>query len=124
MKMKCYHKILSISYKNHVTNEEVCVKIQQAIGPREDLLTMVKIGKLKRYRHVSRSSGLVKTISQGIVKGGKKTRQTEKEEGRQHQEMDMPGVRQVPEGKGEQRQMEEAGCEVICGVPTTPAVMG
>ena len=44
--------------------------------------------------------------------------------GRQHQEMDMPGVRQVPEGKREQRKMEEAGCEVICGVPTTPAVKG
>ena len=34
---------------------------------------------------------------------GKKTRQTEEEVGRQHQEMDRPGVRQVPEGNGEQR---------------------
>ena len=33
---------------------------------------------------------------------GKKTRQTEEEVGRQHQEMDRPGVRQVPEGSGEQ----------------------
>ena len=31
-----------------------------------------------------------------------KTRQTEKEVGRQHQGMDRPGVRQVPEGSGEQ----------------------
>ena len=29
---------------------------------------------------------------------GKKTRQTEEEVGRQHQGMDGPGVRQVPEG--------------------------
>ena len=36
MEMKCYHKILCISYKDHVTNEEVCAKIQQAIGPHED----------------------------------------------------------------------------------------
>ena len=33
MKMRCYHKILHISYKDHVTNEDVRTKIQQAIGP-------------------------------------------------------------------------------------------
>ena len=36
--------------------------------------------------------------------------------------MDGPGVRKVPEGSAEQRKMEETGCEVICGAPTTPAV--
>ena len=35
-------KILHISYKDHVTNEQVRAKIQQAIGPHEDLLTIVK----------------------------------------------------------------------------------
>ena len=34
---------------------------------------------------------------------GKKTRQAEEELGRQHQGMDRPGVRQVPEGSGEKR---------------------
>ena len=53
---------------------------------------------------------------------GKKTRQTEKEVGRQHQRMDWPGVRQVPEGRGEKRKMEETGCEIICDAPTTLAV--
>ena len=70
--MSCYRKILSISYKDHVTNEEVCAKIQQAIGPHEDLLTIVKGRKLQWYGHVSRSSCLVKTILQsGTVKGGR-----------------------------------------------------
>ena len=31
-----------ISYKDHVTNEEVCAKIQQAIGLHEDDLTIIK----------------------------------------------------------------------------------
>ena len=31
MEMRCYCKILHISYKVHVTNEEVGAKIQQAI---------------------------------------------------------------------------------------------
>ena len=69
MKMRCYRRILHISYKDHVTNEEICAKIQQAIGPHEDLLTTVKRGKLQWYGHVSRSSGLAKTILQGTVKG-------------------------------------------------------
>ena len=42
----CYRKILCISYKAHVTNEEVRAKIQQAIGLHEDLLTIVKRRKL------------------------------------------------------------------------------
>ena len=31
MEIRCYRGILHISYKDHVTNEEVCAKIQQAI---------------------------------------------------------------------------------------------
>ena len=42
MEIRCYRKILHISYKDHVTNEEVRAKIQQAIGPHEDLLTILK----------------------------------------------------------------------------------
>ena len=55
---------------------------------------------------------------------GKKTRRTKEEEGRQHQGMDRPGVRQVPEGSGEQGKMKKTGCEIICGAPATLAVKG
>ena len=55
---------------------------------------------------------------------GEKTRQREEEVGRQHQRMDRPGVRQVPEGSGKQGKMEKTGCEIICGAPTTLAVKG
>ena len=72
--MRCYHKILKlrISHKDHVTNKEVCAKIQQAIGPHEDLLTTLKRCKMQWYGHVTRSSGLVKTILQGTVKEGRR----------------------------------------------------
>ena len=72
MEMRCYRKILRISYKDHVTNEEVCAKIQQAIGPQEDLLTIVKRRKLQWYGHLSGSSGPAETILQGTVKGGRR----------------------------------------------------
>ena len=44
--------------------------------------------------------------------------------GRQHQGMDRPGVRQVPEGSGEQGKTEKTGCKIICSAPTTFAVKG
>ena len=72
MEMRFYRRILRISYKDHVTNEEVRAKIQQVIGPHEDLMTTVKRRKLPWYGHVSRSSGLAKTILQGTVKGGRR----------------------------------------------------
>ena len=122
MEIRCYRKILCISHKDHVTNEEVRAKIQQAIGPHEDLLTIVKrlqtavvwsclpfirSGQNHLARHTER---------------GKKTKQTGEKVGRVHQGMDRPAVPQVPEGSGEQGRMEETGCKIICGAPTTLAV--
>ena len=46
MEMRCYRKILRIIYKDHATNEEVRAKTQQAVGPHENLLTIVKRRKL------------------------------------------------------------------------------
>ena len=40
------------------------------------------------------------------------------------QGMDRPGVRQVTEDSGEQGRMEESGCEIISGAPTTLTVKG
>ena len=118
MEMRCYHKILHISYKDHVTKEEVRAKIQQAVRPNEDLtqtavvwscFPFIRSGQNHLARHSER---------------GKKTRQTEEEVGRQHQGMDRPGLRQVPEGSGEQGKMEETGCKIICGALTTLTVKG
>ena len=67
--MRCYQRLLNISYKENITSEEVRRKIQAAIGEYEELLTLLKKRKLRRFGHVSRSSGLAKTIIQGTVKG-------------------------------------------------------
>ena len=90
MEMRCYRNIQRTSYKDQVTNEEVRAKIQQAIGPHEDL-TMVKRRKLQWHGHVSRSSGLAKTILQGTVKRGRRQgrQNTEEEVGRQHQGLSL-----------------------------------
>ena len=118
MEMRCYRKIPRISYKDHVTNEEARAIIQPAIGPHEDLLTIVKRRKLQWYGHVSPSSGLAKTILQGQVKSGRR-------QGRQERWKDSikewTGL-EFAKSKGQWRtgKMEETGCKVVCGAPTTP----
>ena len=88
-------------------NEEVSAKIQQAIGPHEDPLTIVKKRKLCVVRTCLPLIRSVKNHLARHSERGKKTRQTEEEGVKQHQGMDRSGVRQVPEGSGEQRKMEE-----------------
>ena len=73
--VRCYRRLLNISYKDHVANEEVRRKILAAIGEYNELLTLVEKRKLRWFGHVSRSSGLAKTILQGTVKGKRKKRQ-------------------------------------------------
>ncbi len=72
VEMRCYRRLLHISYKDHITNEIVCKKIQAAIGPYEDILTTVKKRKLRWFGHVIRSSGLCKKVVQGTVPGTRK----------------------------------------------------
>ena len=123
--MRCYRKILRISYKDHVTNEEVRAKIQQAIGPHEDLLTIVKRRKLKWYGHASRSLGLAKTILQGTVKRGR--RQSGERKRWEHNIREWTGLefgksQRAVENRG--KIMEKTGCKIICGALTTLAVKG
>ena len=77
LEMWCYRRLLNISYNDHVTNEEACNSIQNAIGVHDDLLTMVNKRKLRLYGHISRSSGMVKTILQGTVKEWKEQEEEE-----------------------------------------------
>ena len=72
MEMRCDRKILCVSYTDHVTNFEVRNRIQHATRRHEVLLTTTKRRKLKWYGHVSRSSGLAKTVLQGTVKGARR----------------------------------------------------
>ena len=124
MEMRCYRKILHISYKDHVTNEEVRAKIQQAIGPHEDLLTIGKRRKLQWYGHVSRSSGLAKTILQSTVKGGRR-------QGGQRKRWE-DNIREwtgLEFGKSQRavkysEKWKKIGRKIICGAPTTLAVEG
>ena len=77
--MRCYRRLLNISYKVHVTNNAVRRKIQAVIGEYNELLTLVKKRKLNWFGHVSRYSGLAMQILQGTVKGrGKRGRQKKK----------------------------------------------
>ena len=84
--IRCYRRLLNISYKDHVSNEEVHNrKIQAAIGEYDELLTRAKKRKLRWFVHVSRVSCLAKKILQDTGHNErKKKRQTKEEVGSQY----------------------------------------
>ena len=63
---KDFRKLLGITYKDRITNDEIRARISQA-GRYTDLLTIVKRRKLTLYGHVTRSEELTKLILQGNV---------------------------------------------------------
>ena len=118
MEMRCYRKILHISCKDHVTNEEVRATIQQAIGPHEDLLTIVKRRKLQWYGHVFRSSGLARTIFQGTVKGGRRQgRHRKRWEDNSMEWTDLESTKSQRAVENRKKKTEESDCEVIYDAP-------
>ena len=86
---KMLQGLLNISSNDHITNAEVCRKIQAAIGEHDELLALVKKRKLKMVRPRLQVFCLTKTILQGTVK-----RKTEKV-GRQYQSVDRNGLCQL-----------------------------
>ena len=69
VEMRRLRRLLGISYKVHVNNNEVHRRATQQMHHYGNLLTMVKKRKLRWYGHVTRSEGLTKTILQGTVHG-------------------------------------------------------
>ena len=87
--MRCFRKLHSISYRDHITNEEVKARIGNAIRPYEDL-TSVKRRKLEvvRARHTIIWTG--QDYPTGNSSRREMERQTEETMGRQHQRVDWP----------------------------------
>ena len=42
LEMRCFHKLLDISYRDHITHNEMKTRIENTIGSYEDLLTSIK----------------------------------------------------------------------------------
>ena len=122
--MRCYRRLLNISYKDHVTNKEVRNRIQNAIGVHDDLLTMVKKRKFRWYGRISRSFSMAKTVLQGTVKGARRR-------GRQKKRWEDNIKKWTEMGFGDSLKAAEDRegwkgivCNVICGAPTTSKVKG
>ena len=75
------------------------------------------------YGHVSHSSGLAKTILQGTVERGQ--RQTRQKKRWEDNIREWTGLEFAKSQRAvENRKMDETGCEVTSGAPTTPALKG
>ena len=81
LEMRCYRRLLNISFKDHVSNEEVRRKIQAAIGEYNELLTLVRKRKLRWSGHVSRSSGLQRQSYRAQRKEKEKEKEADRRKG-------------------------------------------
>ena len=121
-RLRCFHKLFGISYRDHITNEEVKARTGNAIGPYKDL-PAVKRRKLMWYGHATRSSGLAKTILQGTVQGSRRR-------GRQRKRWEdnikeWTGLEwNITTESWEPRGVEEAGCKIYSGAPTVIQTTG
>ena len=52
--MSCYRRLLNISYKGHITNEEVRTKIQAAVGEYYEL-----VNKKRKLKWLAMSQGFL-----------------------------------------------------------------
>ena len=88
LEMRCFRRLLGISYKNHITNEEVRNRIKQISGPYEDLLFTIKTAQTDMVRPRDKRMGACKDSSTGNSKRRKKERKTKEEMGGKHRRMD------------------------------------
>ena len=112
---------------DHISNEEVRNGTRQAFRPHEDLLTTVKRRELKWYGHVTRSTGLAKTILQGTVEGGRRRgRQKNRWEDNipEWTGMTLGAAMRKAERREEWRELVASQCQVICSAPTVHQTTG
>ena len=70
--MRCFRKLLGISYRDHITNDAVRDRIKQAIGPYDDILTTVKKRKLKWFWVCIKIIRICQDDFKGTVQGGRR----------------------------------------------------
>ena len=90
---------LCITYKNHVTDEEVRNKIKGAIAKHNDLLSVVK-AQTQMVRLYLNSLWHGQDKSARDSKMSKKKWKTEKEVGRQHKGLDRTSIWQIYQSIG------------------------
>ena len=123
VEMRSFRRLLGISYKDHITNEEVRSRIRKAIGPYKELLSTVKRRKMKWYGHITRASGLAKTVLQGTIRGGRRRGRQRKlweDNIRDWMGLGLSDAVRRAEEREEWRMLVARSC----GAPTVPKTMG
>ena len=96
--MKCFRRLLGISYTDHVVNEEVCRTISRHLKHYEDLLTTVMKRKLGWFGHVQKmeeDNQVKRTMNMEVL--GKRPRGRPRGRWIDRVQRDMQELRIVPE---------------------------
>ena len=112
VEMRSFRHLLGISYKDHITNEEVQSRIRKAIEPYEELLSTVKRRKMKWNGHVTRASGIAKTVHRALYGDGEGAADREND-GKITSEIGRVGTERRREESRGTRRMANVGCQVV-----------
>ena len=63
--MWCYRRMMTISWRDHITNQEVLERIEE----KRSLITTISIRRAKWLGHILRQDGLLHNIIEGAVEG-------------------------------------------------------
>ena len=120
MEMRCLRKLLGITYREHITTER---------GPKQNSASHWTTRRPPDHNQTTKTEMVRphKKINRACQDGHarysprrEKTRQAEKEMGRQYPGMDGLDTGRRHEESRETRGVEGAGCQVICGAPNGP----
>ena len=114
LEIRCYRRLLNISYKGHVTNVEVRSRIQNANGVHDYLLPIVKKLKLIWCGHISRPLAWQRQVYRGKWKeqeGEGNRRRDGKMTSKNGQKWSLG----IPWGTGSQGNVKMCCCSITCG---------
>ena len=119
MEMRCYRKLLGITYLDRVTNDNVRRMIKEAIGPYDELLSInCQVTQTEMVWPHDEVNRTVENHTAGDSRRNQKARRTEKKMGRRHRQMDRVGPRRNHETDQGPTSMDPAVRDVYCGAPT------
>lgn len=65
--MRCFQKLLGISYRDHIQNAVATNRVREGIRPYDELLTTVKKYRLRWHGYASISLGISKIFLHGTM---------------------------------------------------------
>lgn len=115
MEMRCFRRLLGISYRDHITKQEVKSTVRQAAGKQKEPSHIG--GKKKTQKHHTNRTACEHNSARHYARKEKK-RQTEEKIGERHLRLDRPEAERRHPTVWKHTGIEDFGSQVFSSAPT------